>query len=96
VAEPTPKRLQETVEKFGFTEREARIYLHLEEAEKLFAELAKENDDDPVSDLARIVWVDTHTREHFQALYRRLGIRVLRRRYPQGWGYLPPENEDRD
>lgn len=91
MTEPTPERLQEAMDKFGLTEKEARVFIHLEEAEKLFDELRDEVD--PVANLGRIIWAETHTHEHFNALYRRLGMLVLRRNYPEGWGHVPPEND---
>lgn len=78
--------------KFGYTEKEARIAILLEEAEKLLRELTREND--PGSTLGDIIWRETHTQEHFNALHRQLGIRVLRRDYPEGWGYTPPKDEN--
>ena len=80
------------MEKFGLTEKEARILVHLEEAEKLFDELRDEVD--PVASLGRIIWAETHTHEDFNSLYRRLGMLVLRRNYPDGCGYVPPKNEE--
>lgn len=72
--------------KFGYAEREARVAIYLEEAERLLTELTEE--DDSVSDLGNIIWKETHTREHFRALHRQLGVFVLRRDYPEGWGYV--------
>ncbi len=33
-------------------------------------------------------------RQHFSALYRELGVRVLRRTFPEGWGGTPPTGEE--
>lgn len=96
MTEPTPDELQERIANFGFTEKEARISLYLEKAEELFDELTIEaqDEDEPADLLARLIWVETHTHEYFSALHRKLGIRVLHRDYPNGWGYAPPRNED--
>lgn len=96
MTEPTPDELQERIANFGFTEKEARISLYLEKAEELFDQLSREyeDEDDPGDLLARLIWAETHTHEYFSALHRKLGIRVLSRHYPKGWGYVPPESED--
>lgn len=87
--------MQETMEKNGFTdEREARALLLLDEARRLFVELI--NEQDSGATLTRIVWRDTHVFEHFRALYRQLGNFVLRRDYPEGWGYRPPSDDEED
>ena len=85
------------MERFGFTEHEARVFIHLNEAERLLEQLTTE--DAPESNegamLGDIIWTETHTHEAFNALYRRLGMRVLRRRYPEGWdGPRMPEDRD--
>jgi hypothetical protein len=80
------------MEKFGFTEQEARAFIHLSEARDLFAELTEEAD--PTARLRTIVWRDTHTFEHFRALFRSLAMRVLQRDYPEGWGYAGDDEED--
>ena len=80
--------------KFGYTEKEARVAIHLEDAERLLVELTRE--DDSMTELGNIIWRETHTREHFRALHRQLGIFVLRRDYPEGWGYVSPENDDQN
>lgn len=72
------------MEKFGFTDKEARAFVHLVEARDLFAELAEVTDS--TTRLQNVVWRDTHTFEHFRALFRTLAIRVLEREYPDGWG----------
>jgi|SRR5919107_2561776 primosomal protein N'' len=95
--EPSPEHLQERMDKFGFTEQEARISIYLDIAEELLDELMEESD--PQSSIARIIWTETHTHEHFNALHRQLALRVLRRNYPEGWGYVPPgdhEEEDQE
>lgn len=84
------------METFGFTEQEARIFVHLDEAERLLEELTREEGSEgtPSALLGNVIWRETHTRELFAGLYRRLGIRVLRRRYPEGWGAPRPKEDD--
>jgi hypothetical protein len=85
------------MDEFGLTEQEARVSIHLEEAEKLLEELMREGASESGTDLlALIIWRETHVAEHFRALHRELAMRVLRRNYPEGWGYVPPEDEDQD
>jgi hypothetical protein len=81
---------------FGYTEQEARIAIHLDKAEELLDQLMRGNDTESgsASLLGHIVWTETHTHEHFNALRRRLGMRVLGRNYPKGWGHVPPENNE--
>ena len=83
---------------YGFTEQEARIFILLDKAEDLLDELmrARYPDEDGGGLLAHIVWTETHTHEHFNALRRHLGLSILRRNYPKGWGYIPPEDENED
>ena len=93
MTEPGSDRVREAMERFGYTEKEARAAAHLDDAERLFDELRREYEPEP--DLAAIIWAQTHTHEHFNALRRRLGVGVLRRDYPEGWGRLDPlEDED--
>lgn len=90
--DPPPERLQDLMKRYGFTEQEARIAVHLEEAENLLTALERERY--PGTKLGYLVWTETHVREHFRALHRRLGLQVLRRDYPEGWGYVPPQDDD--
>lgn len=94
MTEPTPERLQEVMDNFGYTEQEARIAIYLDEAERLLDELREEND--PGAKLANVIWRETHTHEHFNALHRVLAMRVLRRNYPKGWGYSPPRDDEEE
>jgi hypothetical protein len=83
------------MDEFGFTEQEARISIYLREAENLLEELMREDSSESgVSILGNIVWRETHITEYFRALHRELAMRVLRRTYPKGWGYIPPEEEE--
>lgn len=98
MTEPTPERLQDAMERFGFTEQEARVFTHLNEAQRLLERLTMVEDVSEPNEgsmLGNVIWTETHTHEAFNALYRRLGIRVLRRRYPEGWG-APRSRGDED
>lgn len=92
MTEPTPERVRAEMEKFGFTEQEARAFIYLAEARDLFAELTEEADS--TASLQNIVWRDTHTFEHFRALFRSLGMRVLQRKYPEGWGNTSNDEDE--
>jgi hypothetical protein len=94
MTEPTPERLQDLMRRYGFTEREARVSEHLLQAENLLTELERE--DQPSYSIGHFVWRETHVREHFNALRRQLGLRVLRRNYPEGWGYRPPKDDEEE
>jgi len=80
------------MEKFGNTDQEARVSIYLDEAEKFLTEL--ERQDQPRKSVGHIVWRETHVREHFNALRRQLALRVLRRDYPEGWGYSRPKDDE--
>ena len=99
MTEPTPERLQEAIDRFGFTEREALIFVYLQEAERLLLELTRERSiatspGSPMPRLGSIIWKETHMHEHFSALRRELALSVLSRDYPEGWGYIAPEQSD--
>jgi hypothetical protein len=96
VTELTPERLQRVMERFGFTEQEARIFIYLREAEDLFDKITREDlpESQAGSLVAHFIWTETHTHEHFNALRRHLAQRVLSRHYPKGWGYVPPEEAE--
>jgi primosomal protein N'' len=80
------------MDQFGYTEQEARVSIYLDEAEKLLTEL--ERQDQPGKSVGHIVWREMHVREHFNALRRQLALRVLRRDYPEGWGYRRSKDEE--
>ena len=87
--------LQARMEKFGFTEQDARVSIYLDEAEDLLTKLERE--DQREHSMGHLLWRETHVREHFRALARHLAIRVLRRDYPDGWGYKPfGDDEEED
>ncbi len=95
MAELAPERLQRVMERFGFTEQEARVFIYLQEAEDLLDELAREDIESASASLfAHFIWTETHTHEHFNALRRHLAQRVLSRDYSEGWGYVPPKEEE--
>lgn len=94
MTEPAPERVEDLMRRFGYTEREARVAIYLREAEDLLTELERETFPGP--NIGHLVWRETHVREHFSALRRLLGIRVLRRDYPEGWGQLPGRDDQED
>ena len=97
--------------RFGFEQEEAVACWHLRRAAKLMRgmwqagiqeEMAQEehrSEAEAPGQLARLIqelslW-DTRVHQHFSALYRALGVRVLRRTFPEGWGReLVPEEEE--
>lgn len=87
--------LRARIEKFGLTEQEARVSIYLDEAEKLLTELERQDEPQQHS-LGHLIWRETHVREQFRALQRHLAIRVLRRDYPDGWGYRRPTVDDEE
>ena len=96
MTEPSPERLRDLMVRYGFTEKEARIYLHLDEAERLLDDLVHQDrkERSSGSQIGAIIWRDTHVHEAFSTLHRRLAMRVLKRLYPKGYGYVPPEGEE--
>jgi hypothetical protein len=90
--EISQERVEDVMQRFGYTEPEARVAIHLGEAENLLTELEREAYSGPK--IAHYVWRETHLRENFKALRKVLGIRVLRRDYPEGWGHVPPKEEE--
>jgi hypothetical protein len=98
--------------RFGFEQDEAVACWHLRQAAKLMRsmwqagireEMEQEEhggEAEAPGHLARLIqelslW-DTRVHQHFSALYRALGVRVLRRTFPEGWGreLLPEEEEE--
>ncbi len=87
--------------RYGYTQKEAQAAYHLDRAWDFFEELHEElpagDPDNPPPDLegsARRVWESIHheiyghtsIHIHFRELRRFLGMRVLLRDYPEGWG----------
>jgi hypothetical protein len=91
----------------GFDQDEATAYWHLQRAAKLMFEMSKTEISEHVAheqgeinkELADIIHGaiigESRIFQHFLALYRDLGARVLRRDYPTGWG-KGASNEDKD
>jgi hypothetical protein len=88
----------------GFEQDEAIAYWHLRQAAKLMTELKGADLKESLSREERETIPDVEAsllmsmevaknqvfiRQHFSALYRELGIRVLRRSFPEGWGGEP-------
>jgi hypothetical protein len=67
--------------KTGTTEDEARAIYHLTEAERLLSVIYS----DTTKDLGTIMSI----RQHFDALYSSIALRVVARDYPEGWGEGP-------
>jgi hypothetical protein len=90
----------------GFEEDEATAFWHLQRAAKLMFGTSKTEIIEHVAheegeinkELADIIHGgiigETRVFQHFLALYRELGARVLRRDYPAGWG-KGASNEDK-
>ena len=97
--------------RFGFEQDEAVAYWHLRQAaELIFAlkevDIAKdlrqeERDTIPYAEASALVSsevaaIQAGIQQHFTALYRELGVRVLRRNFPEGWGGDPIADEDEE
>ena len=91
-------------EDFGFDEAEARAYWHLGRARDLMADMrlagfTRDREKESFSMASSIMFAsesESRMLQHFDALYKELGARVLKRNYPNGWGYDPDEGEDQD
>jgi hypothetical protein len=79
--EENPEVITDIARKTGTTEDEARAIYHLTEAERLLSVIHS----DVAKDLGTIVSI----RQHFDALYSSLALRVVARDYPEGWGEAP-------
>jgi hypothetical protein len=94
------EEIEDLRRRFGFEEREAGAAWHLRRAAELIAELRKadveerlrreEKETFPPEEAYPLVSREMagaqSIRQHFSALYRELGVRVLRRTFPDGWG----------
>ena len=82
------KQLRQQIEALqqthGFEEDEALAYWHIREAAKLMNEMRIEDLETAPEEYAAPWYSTVH--QHFIALYRALGERVLQRDYPDGWG----------
>jgi hypothetical protein len=76
-----PEVITDIARKTGTTEDEARAIYHLTEAERLLSVIYS----DVTKDLGTIVSI----RQHFDALYSSIALRVVARDYPEGWGEAP-------
>ena len=79
--EENPEVITDIARKTGTTEDEARAIYHLTEAERLLSVIHS----DVTKDLGTIMSI----RQHFDALYSSLALRVVAREYPEGWGEAP-------
>ena len=89
----------------GFDEDEATAFWHLQRAAKLMFAMSKTEILEHVAheegeinkELADIIHGaiigESGVFQHFLALYRELGARVLRRDYPTGWGRAPSDED---
>jgi hypothetical protein len=86
-ADWTNKQVRQQIEALqqthGFEEDEALAYWHIREAAKLMNEMRIE-DLIMAPEEYTAPWYST-VHQHFIALYRALGERVLQRDYPDGW-----------
>ena len=92
----------------GFEEDETTAYWHLQRAAKLMFGMSKTEIIEHVAheegeinkELADIIHGaiigESRVFQHFLALYRELGARVLRRDYPAGWGSAASEEDKED
>lgn len=94
--EPTREHIEDLMRRYGMEEDEARASYHLRQTAELFEKLYPDSE----SNIARLVTgplKEVNFRTHFRALNRILGMRVLDRDYPDGWGRISkPEQEDPD
>ena len=91
----------------GLNMNEATAYWHLQRAARLMFEMSKteilehvaheegEIDKELADIIHGAIIGESRVFQHFLALYRELGARVLRRDYPSGWG-KGASNEDKD
>jgi hypothetical protein len=79
--EQNPEVVADIARKTGTTEDEARAIYHLTEAERLLSVIYS----GATKDLGTIISI----RQHFDALYSSIALRVVARDYPEGWGEAP-------
>jgi hypothetical protein len=87
--EPSREELQGIMRRNGLDEREALAAYHLHRAWEGFEELYGYNDDDPILGFGQDLQNQIYFGVHFSALNKMLGLRVLQRDYPEGWGGRP-------
>ncbi len=79
--EENPEVVADIARKTGTTEDEARAIYHLTQAERLLSAIYS----GATKDLGTSMFI----RQHFDALYSSLALRVVARDYPEGWGEAP-------
>ncbi len=94
--EESREQIEDFMRRYGYNEREAQAAYHLHRAWDLFEEMDEEAVDEGASHGSALqeevykfgmrVFRDMHFGTHFAELNRWLGMRVLRRDYPEGWG----------
>jgi 16S rRNA C967 or C1407 C5-methylase (RsmB/RsmF family) len=96
--------------RFGFEEREAVAAWHLRRAAELLAVLRTadveeglrrdEKETFPLEEAYPLVSSEMAAAQsipqHFSALYRELGVRVLQRTFSEGWGGTTPTDEEEE
>lgn len=107
--EENQEHIQDLMRRFGFSEKEALAAHHLDKAWALCEEIHKEafaeksDATQPnLEEAARELWEGihreiyghVHIHAHFRELYRFLGMKVLERHYPEGWGREPQDEEE--
>lgn len=84
--EPGREELEGLMRRNGLTETEAVAAYHLGRALDAFKEVYPVDENAIDAGLFTELRNDMHFGLHFDALYKILGIRVLHRDYPEGWG----------
>ena len=79
--EENPEVVANIARKTGTTEDEARAIYHLTEAERLLSVV--------YSNVTKDLGTTMSIRQHFDALYSSIALRVVARDYPEGWGEAP-------
>lgn len=85
--DPEREKIEDLMNRYGVEEPEARILYHLAEAEDLFDSLYEP---EPGRRASTAIFKGIYIQPHFYALRKQLGMRVLGKDYPEGWG-RPPE-----
>lgn len=110
--EPDSEMLENLQRQYGFEEKEARAFWHLRQAREAFNELSEEDVSHQINNKypegttnsaeayafasETLAKQKVEIGQHFSHLSRWLGLRVLHRDYPQGWGYSAPSKEEED
>ncbi len=91
MTQPTPEQLQDLMRRFGYEEKEAEAHYHLQKARDLFDEIFVR---DEQSNFAALLLHEMDAGVVFKGLGRKLAMRVLRRKYPEGWGHVAPRDDE--